>query len=443
LLDMGKVGWGDESKGATVSLKELIRLSREEKKDNNTDGSTASTPGRYIEIYEVHGNLPKRYADRQDDSGDYETRLFIVAFYQKASVDGHTGVILYSAPETESPFKLCQRTTGTFGRALDFGGAEELFDDQLGTNYAEVLKIQMLDSASKTILGATGTNSSIIAQKNNTNSLENNEILDLGDGDLKQIDTFPRNFRLFDNFSQEKDMHAKEMGAAQDPLQGGEPTAGTPFASLQAQIQQGMGLHDYRRGIFAKHIEEIYKDDYIPQIIKKITQGAKWLSELSLEELQYVKECVVRNAVNEEAVRMVLEDGEDATPEKLDAFKQKVTEDFQKKGNKHFLEALKGEFKGLSLVPKVSVAGKSKNLGKAADAYVNLIKFAFANPMGFAQVMQIPGMAKGWNQVAEYAGLDPQDFTGIEQTAQKMQQAAQPQPQLQPSPIQPAQPNYA
>ncbi len=444
LLDMGKVGWGKTENGATVSLKELIRLSREEKKDNNTDGSTASTPGRYIEIYEVHGNLPKRYADRQDDSGDYETRLFIVAFYQKASIDGHTGVILYSAPETETPFKLCQRTTGTFGRALDFGGAEELFDDQLGTNYAEVLKIQMLDSSSKTILGATGVNSSIIAQKNNTNNLENNEILDLGDGDLKQIDTFPRNFRLFDNFSTEKDAHAKEIGAAQDPLQGNEPTAGTPFASLQAQIQQGMGLHDYRRGIFAKHIEEIYKDDYIPQIIKKITEGATWLSELSLEELQYVTECVVRTAVNKEAVRLVLS-GQEVTPEIMDAFKQKVTEDFQKKGNKHFIEVLKGEFKGVALNVKVSVAGKSKNLGKAADAYVNLIKFAFANPMGFTQVMQIPGMAKGWNQVAEYAGLDPQDFTGIEKTAQQFQQQqaqAQPAPQ-QPALPQPKQPVYA
>src|SRR3990167_9375865 len=115
----------------------------------------------------------------------------------------------------------------------------------------------MLDSASKTILGATGPGSTTIARKNNTNNLKNNEILDLGDGDLKQIDTFPRNFRLFDNYSVEKEIHAKNIGAAEDPLQGAEPTAGTPFASLQAQIQQGMGLHDYRRGIFAKHIEEI------------------------------------------------------------------------------------------------------------------------------------------------------------------------------------------
>ena len=204
LLEMGKRGWGDKANGATVSLKELIKLSREEKKDNNAEKQVASTPGRYIEVYEVHGNLPKRYADRTDDSEEYETRLFIVAFYQKTSSDGHTGVILYTAPETESPFKLALRGVGTHGRALDFGGAEELFDDQVWTNYAEICKLQMLQSASKTILGATGPSSATIANKNNTNNLENNQILDLGDGDLKQIDTFPRNFRLFDNYSAEK-----------------------------------------------------------------------------------------------------------------------------------------------------------------------------------------------------------------------------------------------
>src|SRR3990167_2144401 len=123
LLDMESRGWGKETNGATISLKSLIKLSREEKKDNNTEKQQASTPGRYIEIYEVHGNLPKRYVNREDDSGEYESRLFIVAFYQKENNQGSTGVILYTAPEYKSPFKLVQRATGTFGRALDFGGA--------------------------------------------------------------------------------------------------------------------------------------------------------------------------------------------------------------------------------------------------------------------------------------------------------------------------------
>ncbi len=437
LMDMGKKGWGDKKNGATITLKELIKLSRDEKKDNNSDGQQASTPGRYIEIYEVHGNLPKRFANRDDDSEEYETRLFIVAFYSKENNNGYSGVILYTAPEEETPFKLALRGVGTHGRALDFGGAEELFDDQLGTNYAEILKVQMLESASKTLLGARGPNSSTIAAKNNTNNLQNNEILDLGDGELGVIDTFPRNFRLFDNFSAEKDIHAKVMGAAQDPLQGSEPASGTPFASLQAQIQQGMGLHDYRRGIFAKHLEEIYKDDYIPQIIKEITKGTSFLSELSLEELQYVGESMIENMTHDFLKEKIL-NGESIDPQMALDYQDQLKQQFQKAGSKHFIEILKDEFKGVSLSVKVSVAGKSKNLGKAMDVVVNIFRFAMSNPQGFMATMQIPGMGASFNQIIEYAGLSPVDFNDMSKAQESMQPPPQPQqpPQQQiPQPV--------
>lgn len=438
LMDMGKRGWGKEENGATITLKELIKLSRDEKKDNDTDGTKASTPGRYIEIYEVHGNLPKRYADPKDDSEEYETRLFIVAFYQKMSgtIDGHEGVILYTAPEAESPFKLAQRGVGTFGRALDFGGAEELFDDQLAVNYAEILKLQMLDSASKTILGAIGPNSAAIANKNNINNLKNNEILDLGDSDLKQIDTFPRNFRLFDNYSAERQSHAKEMGAAQDPLQGNEPTAGTPFASLQAQIQQGMGLHEYRRGIFAKHLEEIYRDDYIPQIVKEITKGKTFLSELSLKELQYVTdsmvECELEKAKKEYVFNNV---GEAMPPEMEQAYAEQVRNEIKKKGNKWFIEILKDEMKGVELSIKINIAGKQKNLGKAMDTIVNILRFVMSSnspALGFSGTWELI------NQVIEQSGLDPVDFSGLAEEIkgtfkqQQQTQKAQVEPATQP-----------
>lgn len=437
LLAMRSVGWGDTKNGATISIKELIKLSREGKKDNNTEKSHASTPGRYIEIYEVHGNLPKRYADKLDDSEEYDTYLFIVAFYQKKEADGQTGVILYAAREAESPFKLTLRDP-IFGRGLGFGGAEELFEDQMWTNYAQIRKIELMDSASKTILGAIGPNSREIANKNNINKVENNQILDLGDSDLKQIDTFPRNFKLFDNFVTELDQHAKNMGAAQDPIQGAQPQSGTPFASLQAQIQQGMGLHDYRRGKFAKHIEEMYKDDFIPQIIKKITAGAEFLSELSLEEMQFVSDALVRNMAHDYAANQIL-DGNVVTNEEIEAFKEKTRAEFKSKSNKHFIKILKNEFKNIKLGVKVSVAGKSKNLGKATDTLTNLLRFAFSNPQGFMATMQIPGMAASFNQIIEYAGLKQVDFSDMSKAQELMNQQAQAEQPALPSPVQPNQ----
>lgn len=434
LLEMAKVGWGKSENGATATLQETITLVRENQRPDVSDGD--------IEIYELHGTVPKRFADAYDDSNEYETRLFIVALYQKKDSDSKAGIILFTKKEDTSPFKLIKRDP-IYGRALGFGGAEELFEDQLWTNYAQRRKLDMMDSASKTVLGAIGPESATIATKNNLNDIDNNEILDLGNSDLKQIDTFPRNFRLFDNFVQEMETHAQTMGAAQDPIQGAEPQSGTPFASLQAQIQQSMGLHDYRRGQFAKHIEDLYREDFIPMIVKKITKGATFLSTLSLDELQYVTEALVRNKANDFAKDRILS-GQLVTEEEVEAFKQKATDDFKEKGNKHFIEILKGEFKDMPLSVKVSVAGKSKNLGKAMDVITGVWRFAVSNIDGFMMLMQIKGFGSSFNQIMEYAGLSPVDFSGIgkiaeEQAMKQAQQMPQQQPQQLPAPqIQPA-----
>ncbi len=441
LMEMGKVGWGNTENGASASLEDVITLSREGKKENQND-TISDTPGRYIEVYEVHGNFPKRFLDPDDQSGLFNSQLHIVCFYQKS--DGTRGnITLYRAEEKVSPFKLIKRDP-VYGRALGFGGAEELFEAQVWTNYDMIRTQDMLDAASKTILKTTDP---LLATKNKVRDMENLEVIELTAGtDISQIDTFPRNLQVFENHMVMLETHAKEMGGAQDPLQGKEPSAGTPFASLNAQIQQGLGLHEYRRGQFAKHIEEIYYDWIIPHIQKQITKGAKFLSQLSLDELQYVTECIVRTQANQRVKDMVLA-GEDVTPEEVDLFKQLIKDDLKKKGNKYFIEILEGEFRDVPLAVKVSVSGKSKNLAAMTDKITNIFRFAFSNPQGFAQVMQIPGMSKIFNEILEFSGLSPADFSDLNNM--KFEQPRAPgaedggSPTPQGSPVAPTTPAYA
>jgi hypothetical protein len=436
LLDMADRGWGSKANGADCSLEDLIRMSRAEKKDD-IDGRISQTPGRYIEIYEVHGNLPKRFSNPHDESEKYETRLWIVAFYQKKDKPERGGVVLYSAPETESPFKIIKRDP-IHGRALGRGAGEELFEPQVWVTY-DMIRIQdMLNAASKTILI---TNDPGLSKKHPTGlkNLENLELLDeMQGGNTRQLDTFPRNLQLFEKSVIDWEEHAKNIGAAQDPVQGKEPTAGTPFKSLEEQIRQGMGLHEYRRKQYAKHLEEIYIDWIIPHIAKEITKGAKFLSELSMKELQFVTDRVVDNEVHR-IIKEKIINGDDLSQEIEEELRTMVKERFAKKGTKHFIEILKGEFKNVPLGVKVSVAG-SKQLSQMVDKLVNLMRFAFSNPMGFAQVMQIPGMSESWNRIMEFSGLSQVDFSGmdtfvkkIQETEQQSAQMAQPKPEPQPA----------
>ena len=426
LLDMAEFGWGEEQNGATISLQGLIELSREEKK---ADQATTKTPGRYIEIYEVHGNLPAKFANEYDTSGKYETRLFICAFYQKKNSDEKEGVILYTAPEKKSPFKLIKRDP-VFGRALGFGGAEELFEAQVWTNY-DMIRIQaMLDAASKTILKATGQNSATITQRQKVRDMDNLEVIDVGEGgDLSQVDTFPRNMQLFDNSVDKWEMHAKDMGGAQDPIMGKTPPAGTPFASLAEQVRQGMGLHEYRQGQFARHIEEIYTDWIIPHIQRKITQGFRFLSTLNLDELQFVSERLVNNLA-EEKVKEVVFSGGMVTKEDREMFKDLARKEIQKKGNKFFLEALKAEFRNTPLAVKVSVAGKSKDLAKMTEKLTNIFSTVISNPA----ILQNTAMAGLFNQIIEASGLDPVDFSTFQVATEQPEAPQLPQAPKQVTP---------
>lgn len=407
LLSMADVGWGKEENGATISLEDLVALSTQGKDEVNANDQKTDTPGRYIKVYEVHGNLPKRFADSSASDTEYETRIYIVAFYQKKNDSKKTGVILYTKKETESPFKIIKRDP-VWGRALGFGGAEELFESQVWTTYDMIRKQNMLDAAAITILKTTDP---AVAARNKVRDMDNLDIVELAQGsDLSQVDTFPRNIALFDKSMNDWEMHAQQIGAASEAVLGESPAAGTPFKLQQQVIAQGLGLHEYRRGQYAKHLEEIYNDWIIPHIEKKICEGATFLSELSLEEMQYVLDCIVTNMANKQAIDMLIagEDPESIGPA-VESFKELIRSDFKKKGNKHFIKILKDEFKGNKLKVRVSVKGKSKDLSGRVDNLVNVFRQVIANP----GVLQIPAISKIFNSIIENSGLDPVDFSGI------------------------------
>lgn len=419
LYEMEQYGWGSEANGATLSIDELVTLWHDQ--ETSEEG---------IKVYEVHGNMPARFFDKKDPfNKKYETRIAIVAFYlPKGQNTEKKGVILYTALEdVNATFKLIKRDK-VYGRALGFGGAEELFDAQIWTNY-DMIRIQnMLDAAATTILKSTDPTVAARHPKG-LKGMKPLEIIDIAPNtDLNQVDTFPRNMKLFETSVQQWEQHAKELSGAQDPIQGAASASGTPFAAINAQIQQGMGLHKDRRGQFARHLEEIYQDWIIPHIEKEITKDQNFLSTLSMEELQYVADRMCVNEWNQYYVNKVLDNGEFVEGEK-EAWMQQWKDEFRKKGDKHFIKLLKGEFKNARV--KVSVANKSSNLAEYADKITKILQTVFANPDGFAKTMMIPDMARAFSSLMEFSGLQPMDFSNMEKYMQQ-QQAPQTQTSTQP-----------
>jgi len=412
LLAMADSGWGETKNGATVSLKEAIALSRSEKKDPQNQEVTTTT-GKYIEVYEVHGQFPKAFL-KGHDTDTYSNQLHIVCFYQK---DGKkNGLTLWKGPEDKLPFKFIKRDP-VHGRALGFGGAEELFEAQVWTNYSEIQKKNMLDAASKTIFKTTDD---AFANRNKIRDMDNLEIAVLAEGkDIEQLDTTPKSFQFFDKMVNEWEAHAQMMGAANDSIMGESPTAGTPFKLQELVTAESHSLHEYRRGKIATFFEEIYREWSLPYFVREVSKGQSFLAQLSLDELQTVADAVVQCASYNYIKERIL-NGELIDEAELEELKITSRDDFMRIGEKRFIEIFEGEMKGAEMDLYVNIAGKQKNIPQMVDKLVNVFRQVVAAP----QVLDDPRMAKLFNEILEHSGLSPINF--YQKPRPEMQQPAEP-----------------
>jgi hypothetical protein len=359
--------------------------------------------------------------DENKDGKNYVTQLQIIAFYSKQD-GGREGVTLFCGKEKKSPFKFILRDP-IHGRALGFGGVEELTESQVWTNYSQIRFRELLDATAKTIFQTTDQT---FFAKRRLSDMANMEVATLEEGKtLSQVDTFPRNIQLFEKYTQEWEAHAQMTGAANDTIMGETPASGTPFKLQELITKEAHSLHEYRRGKFAKDIEEIYRDWIIPHIVSKINQGHEFLAELSLEEMQYVADNLITKKVNGLKIQKMATN-EVLYEEEIETYKQQLRDEFMK-DNKKFIKIAKDELKDAPVSISINISGKQKDLYLYTDKLVNVFRQIAAAP----QLLDDPRMVKIFNQILESSGLDPVDFMSS-RPQQMAQMAGQPATTTQP-----------
>lgn len=289
---------------------------------------------------------------------------------------------------------------------------EELFEPQTWINYNEIQMKKMLDAAALMII--TTTDPKFAQQK--ISDVEQGEIMHLAEGKTaNQLVIQPVNKTMFEQAVINWEQHARTTGSASDPQLGLAPVSGTPLGTTQIITNQGEGSHAYRRGKLAIFWGEIYRDWVLPGFVDEVNQGQEWLDELSIEELQEVAEKVMMKRVHgkDGILRNQILSGKMPTTQDQEMLEDVEKEAFIKEGSKRFLKVIKDEMKDLPVDVDINIAGKQKDLPKAADALNNIFRTVFANPQGFVATMQIPGMSKSFNDILEYSGLSPINFAGV------------------------------
>ena len=368
--------------------------------NKQTKDNQQKTPGKYIEVYEIHGVFPETFINEEGDEDKYSEQLHVITYYQSGKEK--KGITLYSGPK-KSPFKFLARDA-IYGRALGLGGAEELFEPQIWLNYDTIRIKEMLDQASKILYQ---TADSAFKTRNRTENLSQGEILvhEQG-GALDRINNTPININAFTSSVEAWENNARLIGSATDPVLGEQPPSGTPFR-LQALItQQATSIHEYRKGKLATFLGEIYRDWIIPDLKREIVKGDEFMEELDSGELNEVADRISKSLTNEEVKERVL-NGEAVYNNDTDLMREEIKRRFIEEGNHKLIKIIKDEFKDSPLDVRVNVAGKQKDLTVVADKLTNVFRQLIASP----QVLQDPNMRKLFDSIMEASGLSPLSFS--------------------------------
>jgi hypothetical protein len=404
-LQSYKGKWNDNK------IDECITMAKASKKISMANDKVTKTPSKYIECYELHGMFPETWLKTDGDPQKYVDQMHIVTFYTDSENQKH-GITLYSGKDKKlsDVFKTLKiDTVRSFGRAAGRSIVERLFEPQTWNNYSAIKLKGMLDSA----VNLFQTDSEEFGNQKLSKIKEATILKHEPGKPITRVDGNLQNVPAVQSYQAQNTNSARTLGNASEAMLGKNPAAGTPFALQNLVIQQGEGIHEYRRGKIATFFADVLYPDWILQfMVNDLDKGQEFSEILTLEEMQQVLEPMTANYVEDKKKELILS-GQQVTDRDVEIMKLQYIDAFKKGGDRKFFKDFKDTFKDLPIKVFVNVAGKQKYMAENADKISKLLMQIIANPGAFSQ---IPGIAKGFNELLENSGMNPIDFTAITKT---------------------------
>lgn len=391
----------------------VVTMARAEKSSGMTNnGKAVQTPGKYIEVYELHGYLPEDWVKEGGDPDKYVPQMQIVAFY-KGKDGERNGVTLYKGKEKsifegkDAVFKTLKvDRIRSIGRACGKSLVETLFEPQVWMNYSAQRIQKLLASAINVFV----SDSEELGNQKLSNLPENTILKEEKGASTRMLSAPLQNLGAFTNDQAMLTNQARIVGSASDAALGQNPVSGTPLGTTQTILAQGQGIHEYRQGKIATFVADVlYRDWILNDLISDLNSGDKFSEMLSLDEMQEIAEQIAVNKAEEKIKDAVLK-GKKVTEADRKTLTESYKEQFMKSGSRQFFEIIKGELSEIPLDVYVNIKSKQKYMAQEADKLTNIIREVIRSPQAF---QQIPGISKAFNQMLENSGMSPIDFSGI------------------------------
>ncbi len=308
--------------------------------DMSDDTKLSETFGDLIEVWELHGVIPKKVWDEEAEMDEYERRMMVVvgAHWVDTNKDGDTiegGIILYNEPESESPYKYNARNAIP-GRGLGVGVVESLFETQTWHNFTLSEQFRAMAMAGKQLFDSD--NPKIAA---NLYKLPHGTVLKRSSehSPTTLINTMPAGLPMYDRLRQEIRNTGQEIVGQFDAVTG-KSNVNKPLGVVAIENIEGHSRFEQEREEIGELIEEIIRDWELPAAIKKMQKEKNLYAAFDAKELLEIDEIIINKSLIQFSVDQLLA-GKMVTPEALEQEKMRVSKQLSKQGMNRLIEDIK------------------------------------------------------------------------------------------------------
>jgi len=260
-------------------VESLISTKQESRK--NLDETVKDLQDDFIQIFEVHGELPLSYlTDKESDKDIYRQQMHAVSFVGngvKAGKTTYEDFSLYRGKEAKDPYMITHLIEED-GRTLSIGAVEYLFDAQWMQNHTMKNLKDTLDLSSKLIFQ---TSDVMYMGKNVLTAIETGDIMTHEKNQpLSQINNSKMDVTALMNFSGMWKELGQELTATPEAMRGITPPSGTPYSTTALLTGQAGSLFEVMTENKGLALEDMLREYILPHLKKKIKNDKSEISAI-------------------------------------------------------------------------------------------------------------------------------------------------------------------
>ena len=387
LQNMATEGHPDYAGYDMEVVKSLIEAGTTRK---DLEGSNIDNKDDFIELYEVHGELPESLLIDGDPTEAQEEnfvqQMHVVSYTQDEN-DEFKDFSLFKGKEAKDPYMLTHLIKED-SRTLSIGAVESLFDVQWMQNHSMKNMKDTLDIASKILFQ---TSDKRFAGRNVLSNLETGGIFihDMNQP-LTKVDNSKSDLVAQQAFASEWRVLGQELTATPEATRGITPVSGTPLGTTQLLVSQSNSLFEIMTENKGLAVEDMLTIHILPHIKKKMDNKGEISATLEAHDIDKIDAMYIpREAVrrfNDRTIETVLNGGE---PEPFDQeFEQQgVKETLAPLGNQRFFSpgdiTWSKTLKDFEWKFDISVTNEQKDKQVILTTLASILQLVVQNPEGF------------------------------------------------------------